>query len=596
MPDAKNIVNIDLEVPEPDWFEEGMKAKIQEIAERDPTPRNLLELERTAHLFKALLAVWKNPLAAGHGKMLSYGQFSLNQGDYGSSDMEVVDTEDGGIMLQNTHPRAETFGATVVRELVASMKEIAASLGPKEHKPGPVELVHAIALARDEHMDDLADALQVELLKSQEASAEDKHDHKLLSRSGAWPPASASDALLPSDPATPADMHALQAMVDDISTAPRIVVHDATTAEAPTDAAPVAPVVVAFHPGGVRPATPAEAVALFDAMRKKQREGKMLTRDEERAAVGGAIVTHSDPMLTPPTLVRKTPFDPNGGSGVGEYQSLHPGGDDFAAQVMAFMEQLKDKFRAGGPVTPEEQKVLRHLDFCAREATTRDECVAGRIAAHATGPTEYVKVTAPDGRDVVVPKPVADLAAESDSKATLDRVLTVYRAVLLIVRDAFAEACHARHDRDAVDEQLDVMRRELASLPDGWDSPNAPIGGALRDALCDVKTALSSIAFSPPEGMPLHLGRIREALHLLPKGWDTEASGSVMPADQTHIVLTEAAMHAAGIEPPDARPATPVAGSLPTPDKPVKNMEPWSDGVPGYDAEGRLLDPSYKGT
>ena len=499
--DAKVEV-IEAKVPEPDWFEEGMKAKIQEIAERDPTPRNLLELERTSHLFKALLAVWKNPFAAGHGKMIGgYGQYSLNQGDYGdSTNMEIVDS-DGGIMLQNTAPRAETFGATVVRELVASFKELAASLGPKEQKPGVVELVHAIALARAEHMDDLADKLEAELLESQEASAEAVGtDPKLLSRSGAWPPASAVDALLPSDPATPADMGARQAMVDDVSTAPRIVVHDATTAPEALPGAFVAP----FCPAGVKPATPAEAVALFDAMRKKQREGKMLTRDEQRAAVGGAIVTHSDPMLTPPMLVRKTPFDPNGGSGVGEYQPLHPGRDDVAA-----------------------------------------------------------------------------------SKAELDRVLTVYRAVLLIVKAAFAEACHARHDREAVDKQIEVMEVALASLPAGWSLPDNPVGGALRDALCDVKTALGSIAFSPPEGMPLHLGRIREALHLLPKGWDD--------ADPS-----PSAMHAAGIgrlppaDPPDARPEPPVADLLPLAAKPP--APPWHDGPPGYDAEGRLTDPTYKGT
>jgi hypothetical protein len=323
-------------------------------------------------------------------------------------------------------------------------------------------------------------------------------------------------------------------------------------------------------------------VALFDAMRKKQREGRPLTHEEQRAAVGGAIVTHSDPMLTPPKLVRKTTFDPNGGSGTGESPNgpVFAGPDEIVTvhrpdgKVVRVPKPVADLASDPNPTTCVEPEEFDRIAAGAAAGPPRAEGRIGETMPY--GEHDVTHVCFADGTITVesttLPGPAERAERDARYKA-LGVALALYRRVLLMVKAALKQLYLVRHDRVLVDEKIEVMRLALCGLPKGWNViPGTIFGGAFRDALLEIEEALKSISFSPPENVFLHLGRIKEALDLLPKGWEVEPSER--PADGAAVA-----------EPlPDQR--------RPHPDKTASPM----GGVPGYDAEGVLTDPSYRGT
>lgn len=46
------------------------------------------------------------------------------------------------------------------------------------------------------------------------------------------------------------------------------------------------------------------------------------------------------------------------------------------------------------------------------------------------------------------------------------------------------------------------------------------IENTYRDALLEIKSAMESLMFAPPESRHVHLNRIQEELDDLPEGWD----------------------------------------------------------------------------
>lgn len=141
---------------DPSPLMEALRKQLQSILEKPLTPRTLLELEQTARLSRDLLVVGKVPEARGAtglGLMASPGVFSTYGLGYGAG------MGDGPY---TSSPQSETFGATMVRELVAALPAL---MKPKEvvYRESAASLIDAITAAREAKMDDVVEKLKAKL-------------------------------------------------------------------------------------------------------------------------------------------------------------------------------------------------------------------------------------------------------------------------------------------------------------------------------------------------------------------------------------------------------------------------------------------------
>lgn len=122
-------------------LEAGLAAKLGELARRDVAPRTLLELEQVARLGRELLAVSASPQAFGPQLGLNAPQAYGTMGFAGQ--------------YAGVASNPETFGAHAIRELIGK------AATPKRDA---VELVKAIAEAKERKLEKVAAALERELL------------------------------------------------------------------------------------------------------------------------------------------------------------------------------------------------------------------------------------------------------------------------------------------------------------------------------------------------------------------------------------------------------------------------------------------------
>lgn len=141
---------------------EALRQKLREIIDQPISFRSLLELEETARLGRELLIVGKDPEAL-RGKRLRSGNVSY----VSSNSLAAVsmDGDDDGSLAYSSP--AETFGATVIREIVG----VASALMGSRNEPTPLEIVTAAALAQEKGMTELAQKLTAKLVGGQAVSA-----------------------------------------------------------------------------------------------------------------------------------------------------------------------------------------------------------------------------------------------------------------------------------------------------------------------------------------------------------------------------------------------------------------------------------------
>jgi hypothetical protein len=130
----------------------ALQGKLRALVESPLTPKTLHEIEQTAALAKQLLAIGKPGASLGRRHVLPF-----NQGLIAAED---IDDPDGAPLVSS--PRAETFGATVIREAVSAYAEIMS-----RPRPAPAhELILAIQYAKGHEMHDLAKRLETKLEES----------------------------------------------------------------------------------------------------------------------------------------------------------------------------------------------------------------------------------------------------------------------------------------------------------------------------------------------------------------------------------------------------------------------------------------------
>lgn len=132
---------------------EALQAQLRAIVDKPLTPGSLLELEQTARLSRELLVVGKMP-----AKRPGYPGAIM-------SPMYLGDTssyESSGAAPYATSPQSETFGVSVIREIVTKLPEL---MKPKEvvYRESAASLIDAITAAREAKMDDVVAKLKAKL-------------------------------------------------------------------------------------------------------------------------------------------------------------------------------------------------------------------------------------------------------------------------------------------------------------------------------------------------------------------------------------------------------------------------------------------------
>ena len=132
------------ETPDITGLKAALQAQLKALIEAPLTPRMLTRIASAATLARDLLIAVKDPRAMNRrlGGNIALGYGSLQGG--------ATYDDDFGDMSPNPYPggmRAETFGATMVREGIAALKEM------KTPKPTASELVNAIAVAKEKGLD-----------------------------------------------------------------------------------------------------------------------------------------------------------------------------------------------------------------------------------------------------------------------------------------------------------------------------------------------------------------------------------------------------------------------------------------------------------
>jgi hypothetical protein len=145
---------------------------LETLGKRPLTPRTLLDLERTAKLAREMLALAKGGKAgAGPASYAAMQQSGVVMGNVG------YDVDEGTVLPFGTVPStaSETFGATMVREIISAVTDLSKQ---KETAPpvapiavpflgglGSIELVNAIAVAREKKLVDVEQMLLQQLNK-----------------------------------------------------------------------------------------------------------------------------------------------------------------------------------------------------------------------------------------------------------------------------------------------------------------------------------------------------------------------------------------------------------------------------------------------
>lgn len=136
---------------------EALRKQLQTIVEKPLTPRTLVELEQTARLSRELLIVGKMPEARRTGYPGASAMLTpMYLGDTATYEAQ------NPLGPYVTSPQSETFGVSVVRELVTKLPELmkAKEAGPRETA---ASLIDAITAAREAKMDDVVEKLKAKL-------------------------------------------------------------------------------------------------------------------------------------------------------------------------------------------------------------------------------------------------------------------------------------------------------------------------------------------------------------------------------------------------------------------------------------------------
>lgn len=168
-------------MPEEEALETSLHTYLKALSERPVTPRNLVELERATKLTRQLLTVGSMQVTTTGG-FEAGGNFIVSESL--QTGMNVGYDQVVGQVAQSSP--AETFGASLVRELIASLKEF---VRPSEAPRAPVpfalttqmsgaDLVYAIAMAREKGMKDLEGALIEKLLAMADNATDQTLDPK----------------------------------------------------------------------------------------------------------------------------------------------------------------------------------------------------------------------------------------------------------------------------------------------------------------------------------------------------------------------------------------------------------------------------------
>jgi hypothetical protein len=139
---------------------EALRSQLRRLVDAmDVGPRALTQIEQTARLGRELLAVGKDPNSIGAIMMASQG-YNTMQG------AETIGIGDGYAATATSAP-AETFGTSLIRELVGAIGTIMAPRDPSPptaYPPMLSELVLAIDVARAKGMTELVEKLEAQLL------------------------------------------------------------------------------------------------------------------------------------------------------------------------------------------------------------------------------------------------------------------------------------------------------------------------------------------------------------------------------------------------------------------------------------------------
>ena len=510
-----------------DWFVEGMTQKLCELADRPPNARNLLELERTAHLFKSLLSIWKDPTIAGKGRGFGQNQF-YNSGNITTEmidlDAAYVDTPDGtniqnpGMQLLGPRQKSETFGTTVIREAIASFKELAAALRPS-HQPSVLDTVLAIEHAQNAGLHDVAASLKASLER---------------------------EGIAISEPTAHID------------------------AEFEGDKALVVPL---LHPDGTIPTTPAEAKELFNELRREREEVDQRSASVQRfiAELTRRGVTHAtatDEDLKAALSAARPP----------------PG------KATLFFEELSR--RGVVPSTATEDDIKAALDVSGVTAEVVKAVADARQWKSSSGVKELPPT--PDGRR----RYVMTATVEQTSSPTPEHGVTAE-----VVADDAADSIGLRiKDRDCPSEHALTQSFEPVDVVD-------PATRLLENYAKELRAKEAELrATGEGKGKPPEVGFFEPpgAYQVLGDKVVRVADGEVRdlqagaPYDRSHHVLPPSKCGCPGCRSTrntDGEPSTITAPPTPGPERsyPDKPRSPLG-GVPGYDENGVLTDPSYKGT
>jgi hypothetical protein len=134
-------------------LESALRAQLQAIAARPISARTLLELEKTARLGRELLAVAQDPKSVRRHRRLT------------DEDDDGDDEGVASLVLNPYNPgnKAETFGATIVREAMASLSSLTSVFAPRAPEPSLTEIVTAIALAKRQGLTAVVTVLETQL-------------------------------------------------------------------------------------------------------------------------------------------------------------------------------------------------------------------------------------------------------------------------------------------------------------------------------------------------------------------------------------------------------------------------------------------------
>jgi hypothetical protein len=151
--------------PEVALLKAALKAELQSILDKPFTARMLSELGRAAQLSREFLMLKKDPRARRGqvGQTFptpvgAYNSYGAGMGDLASDyGMEESDDMPSPITGTSSMMRAETFGATIMRELIAAMKDW------QKPRPTVSDLVSGIASAKLSGLEDVVKTLEAEL-------------------------------------------------------------------------------------------------------------------------------------------------------------------------------------------------------------------------------------------------------------------------------------------------------------------------------------------------------------------------------------------------------------------------------------------------